>query len=84
MRGEFAWSPEEADRAAKFADFSGELAMDMHEVIGHASGRMSDAVKASPQLLLKEAFRYRAIRPDRQRGVVRRVPVLRARPPRSG
>jgi dipeptidyl-peptidase-3 len=56
MRGEFAWSPEEADRAAKFADFAGALATDMHEVIGHASGRMSDSVKASPQALLKEEF----------------------------
>jgi dipeptidyl-peptidase-3 len=56
MRGEFAWSPDEAERAAKFADFSGELTTDMHEVIGHASGRMSEAVKASPQALLKEEF----------------------------
>jgi dipeptidyl-peptidase III len=56
MRGEFAWSPEEAERAAKFANFAGELATDMHEVIGHASGRMADSVKASPQALLKEEF----------------------------
>ena len=56
MRGEFAWAPEEAERAAKFADFAGELTTDMHEVIGHASGRMSDAVKSPPQALLKEEF----------------------------
>ena len=41
MRSEFAWTPEEAERAAKFADFAGELTTDMHEVIGHASGRMA-------------------------------------------
>ncbi len=56
MRSEFTWSPEEANRAARFADFAGELTTDMHEVIGHASGRMSPAVKDSPQTLIKEAF----------------------------
>jgi dipeptidyl-peptidase III len=56
MRSEFAWSPEEADRAAKFAELGGELTTDMHEVIGHASGRMSDKVTVSPQSLLKEHF----------------------------
>jgi len=56
MRSEFAWSPEEADRARKFADFGGELTTDMHEVIGHASGRMSESVKVSPQSLIKEFF----------------------------
>jgi dipeptidyl-peptidase III len=56
MRSEFTWSPEEAERAAKFADFAGELTTDMHEVIGHASGRMAANVKGSPQSLLKEEF----------------------------
>jgi dipeptidyl-peptidase III len=56
MRGEFSWSPEEADRAAKFADFSAELTTDMHEVIGHASGRMAEEVKDTPQALIKEEF----------------------------
>jgi dipeptidyl-peptidase-3 len=56
MRSEFAWTPEEAQRAEKFADLGGELTTDMHEVIGHASGRMSDAVKGSPQSLIKEQF----------------------------
>ena len=56
MRGEFAWSPEEAARAEKFGEFAGELTTDMHEVIGHASGRMSEAVKEPPQALIKEHF----------------------------
>jgi dipeptidyl-peptidase-3 len=56
MRSEFAWTPEESERAEKFAEFSGELTTDMHEVIGHASGRMSDSVKGSPQSLIKEQF----------------------------
>jgi dipeptidyl-peptidase-3 len=38
MRSEFTWSPEEAERAAKFSEFAEELTTDMHEVIGHASG----------------------------------------------
>ncbi len=56
MRSEFTWAADEADRAAKFADFASELTTDMHEVIGHASGRMSATVKESPQSLLKEEF----------------------------
>ena len=56
MRSEFAWSPEEAERAAKFADLSGDLTTDMHEVIGHASGRVSDALNGTPQAALKEQF----------------------------
>ena len=56
MSKEFAWSPEEAQRAEKFAELGGELTTDMHEVIGHASGRMAESVKASPQELLKEQF----------------------------
>jgi dipeptidyl-peptidase-3 len=56
MRSEFSWTPEEAARAEKFAEFSAELTTDMHEVIGHASGRMSESVKGTPQALIKEHF----------------------------
>src|SRR5262245_15314412 len=56
MRGEFAWSPEEVARADKWSTLSGELTTDMHEVIGHASGRMADGVKDTPQALIKEEF----------------------------
>lgn len=56
MRGEFSWTPEEVDRAAKFSDFSSALTTDMHEVIGHASGRQAEGQKASPQALIKEHF----------------------------
>ncbi len=55
MRSEFAWSPEEAERSRKFGTFSGELTTDMHEVIGHASGRQADG-KGNPQALIKEHF----------------------------
>jgi dipeptidyl-peptidase-3 len=55
MRSEFSWDAAEAERAAKFASLAGELTTDMHEVIGHASGRQADG-KASPQALVKEYF----------------------------
>jgi dipeptidyl-peptidase-3 len=54
MRSEFAWTPEEADRAARFASLGGELTTDMHEVIGHASGRQAEGFKGTPQAALKE------------------------------
>ncbi len=55
MRGEFAWSPEEVERATKFGTFAGELTTDMHEVIGHASGKQAEG-KGNPQALIKEEF----------------------------
>jgi dipeptidyl-peptidase-3 len=56
LRTEFSWSPEEAARAKAWAGFSQELTTDMHEVIGHGSGRMADGVGAPPHLLLKEHY----------------------------
>jgi dipeptidyl-peptidase-3 len=56
MRGEFAWSQEEAARGTKWGAFAGELHTDLHEVIGHASGRVSERLKGSPQEALKEHF----------------------------
>src|SRR3954469_11182681 len=42
MREEFSWSPEEAARARTWGAFSQELTTEMHEVIGHGSGRMAE------------------------------------------
>jgi len=55
MRTEFSWTPQEAARAKKWGAFSQELATEIHEVIGHGSGRMADGV-ASPHLLLQEQY----------------------------
>ena len=55
MRTEFAWTAEEAARAKRWGAFSQELATEIHEVIGHGSGRMADGV-ASPHLRLKEQY----------------------------
>ena len=56
MRSEFSWSPEESSRATKFGSLSGELTTDMHEVIGHASGRQAAGFKGTPQGAIKEHF----------------------------
>lgn len=56
FRTEFAWTPDEAERAARWSVLAGELTTNMHEVIGHASGKVSARLKVSPQTLIKEHF----------------------------
>jgi dipeptidyl-peptidase-3 len=56
FRREFAWTPDEAARAEKWSTIAGELTTNMHEVIGHASGKVSPALKGSPQSSLKEQY----------------------------
>ena len=55
MRTEFSWTAEEAARAKRWGAFALEVGTEIHEVIGHGSGRMADGV-ASPHLLLKEQY----------------------------
>jgi dipeptidyl-peptidase-3 len=49
---EFAFSQEVIDRAAKHGSLAGALHTDMHEVIGHASGKINDGV-GTPDVTLK-------------------------------
>jgi dipeptidyl-peptidase-3 len=56
FRREFAWTPEEAARAEKWSSLAGELTTDLHEVVGHASGKISERLKGSPQAVLKEQY----------------------------
>jgi dipeptidyl-peptidase-3 len=56
FRREFAWTPEEAQRAEKWSSIAGELTTNMHEVIGHASGKISEKLKGNPQSALKEQY----------------------------
>jgi dipeptidyl-peptidase-3 len=56
MRSEFSWSPEETARAKRCGAFAQELTTEMHEVIGHGSGRMAAGVTVTPTQLLKEQF----------------------------
>ena len=55
-RDEFSWDAAEARRSEQWGSFAGELTTNMHEVIGHASGRLSDRLEGNPQLYLKEHY----------------------------
>ncbi len=56
FRKEFAWSVEEAERAEKWSSIASELTTDLHEVIGHASGKIAGHLNGSPQSFLKEQY----------------------------
>ncbi len=56
FRSEFSWSPEEAARAEKWSAFASELTTNMHEVIGHGSGKIDERLNGNPQAALKEQF----------------------------
>ena len=56
FRREFAWSADEAERAEKWSSFASELTTNMHEVIGHGSGRIGDRLQGNPQGVLKEQY----------------------------
>jgi dipeptidyl-peptidase III len=56
LRIEFAWAPEEAARALKWVAFAGELTTNMHEVIGHGSGKVDARLNGNPQAALREQF----------------------------
>jgi dipeptidyl-peptidase-3 len=56
LRSEFAWTPEEAERTAKWGAIAGDLTTNMHEVIGHASGKIAERLAGTLQNVLKEQF----------------------------
>ena len=56
FRTEFSWSPDEAARALRWTAFASELTTNMHEVIGHGSGRVSDRLRVTPPAALREHF----------------------------
>src|SRR5688500_1194204 len=56
FRREFAWTAEEAARAEKWSAFAGELTTDLHEVIGHGSGKVAEHLHGAPQNALKEQY----------------------------
>ncbi len=55
-RTEFAWTAEEAARAEKWGAVASELTTNMHEVIGHGSGRVEPSLRGNPQAALNEHF----------------------------
>jgi dipeptidyl-peptidase-3 len=56
FRQEFAWDDAEVARAKAWGAFAGELTTEIHEVLGHGSGRMADQITGTPQDLLKEQY----------------------------
>jgi dipeptidyl-peptidase III len=56
FREEFCWDAGEVGRAKGWGAFAGELTTEIHEVLGHGSGRMAEGVPAPPQELLKEQY----------------------------
>ena len=57
MTTEFAATPEEARRAARYGKEADDLLTAMHEVIGHGSGRLSDRLASTgAQPYLKEYY----------------------------
>jgi dipeptidyl-peptidase-3 len=56
FRSEFAWDDAEAERGQKWGAFAGELTTNMHEVIGHASGKVAERLQGNPQAVLKEHY----------------------------
>jgi len=55
-RQEFAWDEGEVERAKRWGAFASELTTEIHEVLGHGSGRMADHIQVTPQDLLKEQY----------------------------
>lgn len=56
FRQEFAWDEAEVERAKRWGAFASELTTEIHEVLGHGSGRMADNITPPPQDLLKEQY----------------------------
>jgi dipeptidyl-peptidase-3 len=56
LRTEFSWTPEEAARTEKWGALAGELTTNMHEVIGHASGKLADRLDGKADVALGEYY----------------------------
>ena len=53
---EFTWTAEEAERSRQWGSLGGEMTTNMHEVIGHASGKLAERLGGSAQPDLKEQY----------------------------
>ncbi len=56
FRQEFSWDADEAARAEKWSSLAGEITTNLHEVVGHGSGRTREGLAESPQECLKEQY----------------------------
>ena len=55
-RQEFAWTDEGVERSRRWGSLAGEMTTNMHEVIGHASGKLAERLGGSAQPALKEQY----------------------------
>ena len=55
-RQEFAWTEAEVERSRRWGSLGGEMTTNMHEVIGHASGKLAERLGGSAQPYLKEHY----------------------------
>ena len=56
FREEFCWDAAEMERAKEWGPFASELTTEIHEVLGHGSGRMAEDLTVTPQEVLKEQY----------------------------
>ena len=56
FRAEFSWDEDEIDRAQRWGAAASELTTNLHEVIGHGSGLVSETLKGMPEAALREQF----------------------------
>ena len=56
LHSEFTWDATEAERSKRFRSVSDELHTELHEVLGHASGRQAPGFKGSPDEIIKEHY----------------------------
>lgn len=56
LRKEFCYNKEEFERAARWSSFVSDVHTNMHEVIGHASGRLRGAAAQGPAKALREYY----------------------------
>ena len=56
LTSEFTWDATEVERAKRFKSVSDELHTELHEVLGHASGRQAPGFKGSPDEVIKEHY----------------------------
>ena len=56
FRREFSWDEAEAARAERWGPLAGELTTDLHEILGHGSGRVDERRAGTPQAWLREHY----------------------------
>jgi dipeptidyl-peptidase-3 len=56
LRTEFCWDAAEAARSRAWGVLSRDIVTELHEVVGHGSGRMAEGISAPPSELLREHY----------------------------